>query len=232
MESLSAALLLATVGIAFTHSVLGPDHYLPFVMLARGRRWSMARTLVVTGLCGIGHVSSSLLLATAGILLGIGVGRIEGIEAGRGHLAAWLIVAFGIAYGLWGARHALRDRAGLELHTHGPQVHLHAHGDGAHRHAEEDHRINFWILFTIFVLGPCEPLIPLFVIPASRGNWWLAAQTGAVFAFVTIGSMLAVTALALAGLRILPLGPLERWSHAMAGGVIAASGLSVILLGL
>jgi hypothetical protein len=87
-------------------------------------------------------------------------------------------------------------------------------------------------LFIVFVLGPCEPLIPLFVLPASRGDWGLAALTGAVFGAITIACMLALVLVGHAGLARLPLGPLERWSHAMAGGVIVASGLAVALLGL
>jgi nickel/cobalt transporter (NicO) family protein len=232
MQTLSLTLLLAAFGIGLTHTILGPDHYLPFLMLSRSRRWSRARTLAITALCGLGHVASSLVLATAGIALGLGVARIEAVEIGRGDLAAWLLVAFGAAYGLWGVRQALRRRGELEVHEHEAHVHVHWHGAHGHSHEHEPDRTNFWILFTLFVLGPCEPLIPLFVIPASRGDWFLAAQTAVVFGTVTIGSMLAVTALGLAGLQRLPLGPLERWSHAMAGAVIAASGLSVIFLGL
>ncbi|NIR37211.1 MAG: hypothetical protein GWN73_15615, partial [Actinobacteria bacterium] len=56
------SLLAAAVGVAVTHTALGPDHYLPFVMLARARKWSWARTLTVTGICGLGHVASSVLL--------------------------------------------------------------------------------------------------------------------------------------------------------------------------
>ena len=92
--------------------------------------------------------------------------------------------------------------------------------------------LTFWGLFIIFVLGPCEPLIPLFVLPASRGRWDLAILTGVVFGALTIALMVAVTILALAGLSHLNFGRLERWSHAMAGAVIAISGAAVLFLGL
>jgi threonine/homoserine/homoserine lactone efflux protein len=92
--------------------------------------------------------------------------------------------------------------------------------------------LTFWALFLIFVLGPCEPLIPLFVLPASRGDWALAVATALVFTVVTLATMVGVTAAALAGAKRIRFGRLERWSHTLAGSVIAASGLAILFLGL
>ncbi|MCP4899550.1 MAG: hypothetical protein GY906_21500 [bacterium] len=227
------SLVLAAGAVAATHTLLGPDHYLPFVMLARARGWSLLRTLLVTAVCGLGHVASSVLLGGIGLALGFAVFRIEGLESARGSVAAWALVAFGSAYAFWGIRKAIRASRGIEPHSHHGHVHLHTHGKQEHEHQHEvGKKTTFWALFIIFVLGPCEPLIPLFVLPAAHGSWGLAAITAAVFALVTIGTMLGVTAALLSGARLLPLGRLERWSHAMAGGVIAASGLAIIFLGL
>ena len=55
----------ATVGIV--HTVLGPDHYLPFVAMAQARGWSTAKTATITGVCGIGHVLGSVVLGFFGI---------------------------------------------------------------------------------------------------------------------------------------------------------------------
>jgi nickel/cobalt transporter (NicO) family protein len=70
------------------------------------------------------------------------------------------------------------------------------------------------------------------VLPASRGRWDLAVFTGAFFGIITVSLMVSTTLLGVAGLNRLPLGRLERWSHAMAGGVIALSGVMVLALGL
>jgi nickel/cobalt exporter len=233
VDAFSFNLLLAAGGIAIMHTALGPDHTLPFLMLARARRWTTARTMLVTLLCGAGHVASSLLLGGVGLGLGYGVARVTAWEEMRGGLAAWALIAFGLAYAVWGVRHAIRRRAGLQPHLHGADVHMHAHGGHTHGH---DHgtgsRTTFWALFTVFVLGPCEPLIPLFVLPASRGRWDVAILTAIVFSVLTIATMMVLVRLALAGLSRLPLERLERWSHALAGAVIAASGLAVVFLGL
>jgi sulfite exporter TauE/SafE len=233
MDTLSLELLLAAVGIALVHTLAGPDHYLPFVMLSRARKWSARKTLWVTAVCGLGHVASSLVLGAVGVAVGVSVGAIEGMESARGELAAWLLVGFGAAYGLWGLRRAIRGRRGLELHAHGGHVHLHAHGEPGHAHGVKGERgATFWALFVIFVLGPCEPLIPLVIAPASTGRWQLAAVVAVVFSITTILTMLAVVLLALLGAQRLRLAFLERWAHALAGGMVAASGLAILFLGL
>lgn len=234
LDRVSIDLLLAAAAVALTHTVLGPDHYLPFLMLARAGRWSRLRAALITGLCGVGHVLSSIVLGMAGLALGASVGWVQRLEGARGDWAAWALVALGGAYMLWGVRQALRRGRGLEPHAHGGHVHIHGGGTHAHHHAPAapDRPTTFWTLFIVFVLGPCEPLIPLFVLPASRGRWGLAAATGAVFGVVTLATMVGLVMLGREGLERLPLGRLERWSHAMAGGVVALSGLAVILLGL
>jgi len=233
MTGFSLSVLAAAGGIAFLHTLLGPDHYLPFIVLAKARSWSMTRTLVVTAICGLGHVASSVVLGGLGVVLGVAMARIEGVEGGRGDLAAWALVAFGLAYAVWGLRHALRRKKGIETHDHHGHIHLHTHGDTEHSHQNGmGSNLTFWALFLIFVLGPCEPLIPLFVLPASRGAWGLAAATAAVFTIVTLVTMVGLTAAALAGTTQIRLGPLERWSHTLAGTVIAVSGLAILFFGL
>ena len=241
IDGLSFSLLVATGGVAVTHTLLGPDHYLPFLMLARARRWSRRRAVAVSVLCGAGHVLASLALATLGIGLGFAVARLEQAERARGDLSAWVLIAFGAAFGLWGARRSLREARGLRLHDHGGRIHLHARADAGHGHAGhghaghgEGHRPStaFWTLFVVFVLGPCEPLIPLFIVPASRGRWVLAGLTAALYGVLTVGFMAILAFAGMSWLRRLPLGPLETWADSLAGAAIAASGLLIITLGL
>jgi nickel/cobalt transporter (NicO) family protein len=236
VDAFSWNLILATAGIAITHTLFGPDHYLPFIMLARARQWNRTRTVLITTLCGLGHILSSLILGAIGLAAGTALARIEKLEGMRGDWAAWSLFGFGIAYLIWGIRRAISSHQGISAHTHGIGVHIHTHGDHVHAHSAGSNSnrsvVTFWSLFIIFVLGPCEPLIPLFVLPASRGRWDLAILTGVLFGVITITLMVAVTILALTGLTRLPFGRLERWSHAMAGDVIALSGAAVLFLGL
>ncbi|HUU37383.1 MAG TPA: hypothetical protein VMW46_04160 [Candidatus Desulfaltia sp.] len=98
----------ATLG--FVHTVIGPDHYLPFIVISRARRWSLTKTLLISFFCGLGHVLSSVVLGFVGIALGIAVARLEGVESARGNLAAWLLISFGFAYFVWGLWRALKKR--------------------------------------------------------------------------------------------------------------------------
>ena len=234
LDGFSWNLLLATAAVAVIHTLAGPDHYLPFIMMARAGRWSKTRTAVVTTLCGLGHVASSLLLGGLGIAFGAAVADIAGWETARGNWAAWGMVAFGAAYALWGLRHAIRRKRGLVTHDHGHHAHVHVHGNHDHGHDGPSPKsvMGYWALFAIFVLGPCEPLIPQFVIEGSAGRWGLAAISAALFTVLTVGLMVGIVLVARSGLGLVSFRGMERWAHTLAGGVIAASGLSVLFLGL
>ena len=84
----------ASLGVV--HALIGPDHYLPFVMIARARNWSLARTNMLTFVCGLGHVLSSVVLGFVGIAVVALMEKIEWLEGARGSLAAWMVIAFGL----------------------------------------------------------------------------------------------------------------------------------------
>jgi sulfite exporter TauE/SafE len=212
--------------------VVGPDHYLPFVALARAGRWSLRRTVLITTLCGLGHVASSVAIGVVGVAAGLALSSVEGVEGTRGSLATWALIGFGLAYGAWGTWRAIRGRSHRHPHVHEDgSVHLHPHGHvGAHAHPHGTGRA-VWVLFIVFVLGPCEPLIPLLMYPAAAHDWAALAWVTAVFGSATIGTMLVMTAAGWLGFRALHLGAMERWVHALAGGVLAMSGGIVLALG-
>ncbi len=54
----TAILAGTAASIGFFHTILGPDHYLPFIVLAKSRQWSSLKTAIITLLCGIGHILS------------------------------------------------------------------------------------------------------------------------------------------------------------------------------
>jgi nickel/cobalt exporter len=95
-------LCATAMAIGAGHTILGPDHYVPFVAMARAGHWSAARTAAVTVACGLGHVAGSVAIGLVGIAAGMAVERVEGLEGLRGDAAAWLLVAAGLAYAAWG----------------------------------------------------------------------------------------------------------------------------------
>jgi hypothetical protein len=83
------ALLSTTAAfIGFIHTLIGPDHYLPFIAMASARKWSLRRTLGITAACGFGHVAGSVALGLIGIGFGWTVSKLTWFEGVRGALQA------------------------------------------------------------------------------------------------------------------------------------------------
>jgi len=230
-------LTITAASIGFFHTLFGPDHYIPFIVIARARKWSLLKTSWITFLCGLGHIGSSVLLGFVGIALGIAVTKLEGWESFRGNIAGWLLIAFGIAYFVWGLRKALKNRPHEHIHVH-PDGHTHAHEhthnqEHIHVHDEKD-AVNMtpWILFIIFVFGPCEPLIPILMYPAAKSSLFGLVLVTAVFGSVTILTMLSIVIFSTFGINLVPLKRMERFTHAMAGIIIFLCGMSIQFLGL
>ncbi|MFO1407356.1 MAG: sulfite exporter TauE/SafE family protein [Steroidobacteraceae bacterium] len=231
-------LVLTAVSIGSVHTLLGPDHYLPFVAMSAARGWTRRRTLWVTALCGAGHVLGSVAIGAIGIGIGVSLAKLQWIEGLRGDVAAWLLTGFGFAYMAWGLKKALRSRPHSHDHVHADGTqhrhdHHHEHGHvHAHVDATNARSITPWALFVIFVLGPCEPLIPLLMYPAAQHSPGGVLVVVLSFGAATIATMLTVVSLATRGLEYLPLDTAERYSHALAGAALGMCGLGIIALGL
>lgn len=220
-------LTLSAASIGFIHTLIGPDHYLPFALLARARNWPLKKTLSVTFLCGVGHVLSSIVLGAIGIAAGVALQHLELIEELRGELAAWLLIAFGLLYGAWGLNRAMnRSRS----HAHEGLEHAHPHIPFI-RHSHHGHDKTIGSLFAIFVLGPCEPLIPLLMFPAAMESTGGIVLVSLVFSIATIATMMAMVTLISLGSMTIPMKPVQRYMHAIAGGTIAVSGIAIQLFG-
>ena len=89
-----------------------------------------------------------------------------------------------------------------------------------------------WVLFVIFVLGPCEPLIPLLMYPAAKESTMGLILVTGVFSAVTIFTMLGVVLISTMGLNFIPFKKMERYTHALAGATIFFSGMAIQFLGL
>jgi nickel/cobalt transporter (NicO) family protein len=228
-------LSITAASIALVHTLIGPDHYVPFVVMSKAREWSMRKTVSITVLCGIGHILSSVVLGLVGVAFGVAVGKLEALESIRGNVAGWALIAFGLVYFAWGMRRAAKNRPHSHLHLPGMKnQEPHTHADGTvhtHEHAEKAN-ITPWILFTVFVLGPCEPLIPILMYPAARHSVAGLVWVTSVFGIVTISTMVTVVVATSLGIKVLPTQKLERYMHALAGATIAVCGLAIQFLGL
>lgn len=241
MNSEIIILCITAASLGFVHTLLGPDHYLPFVVLSKARKWTKSKTLWITFLCGIGHVASSVIVGFIGIAAGIALSKLEYFESFRGNIAGWLFIAFGLLYGLWGLKRAYKNKPHSHTHFHldgEAHFHEHSHSSGhVHIHEGEETKTDYkrltpWILFIIFVFGPCEPLIPLLMFPALQHSMMGVAAVSTVFAIATIGTMMTIVFTLSKGLQFINLKSMERYSHSLAGATIFMSGIAIQFLGL
>ena len=235
MTSLSI-LLAAAASAAFIHTLLGPDHYIPFIVMSKARKWSLKQTLFTTLYCGVGHVGSSIIIGFVGIALGYGISHIESVESVRGNWAGWAFFGFGLAYMIWGIFKAVKNKSHTHSHSHGGgmmHVHEHTHHtEHAHIHEKSAKLLTPWVLFIIFVLGPCEILIPLVMIPAANHDTNGIIAVSLLFSTITITTMCAAVTIGYYGFKLLPTAKVDRYMHAIAGATICLSGFAILFLGL
>lgn len=236
MEGSTILLAGTAVTIGFVHTLIGPDHYLPFIVMGEARRWSIKKTMLITFLCGVGHVLSSVVVGFIGIVAGLSLSKLEIFESFRGNIAAWLLIAFGLIYMIISLRSLYRKRKHEHQHNHTDGTkheHVHDHFSGhSHIHLSDRKNMTPWILFLIFVLGPCEPLIPILMYPAAGNNISGVIVVSLLFSAVTIATMMSVVLAFRLGLSRINLRPLERYVNVIAGATIVVSGLAIQLLGL
>jgi ABC-type nickel/cobalt efflux system permease component RcnA len=233
----SIVLLSATaISLGFLHTLFGPDHYLPFIVLSQAKKWTLRKTMFITFICGLGHVLSSVVLGLAGIAIGISLNKLTSAELFRGNIAGWLFIAFGLVYMVISIRNLIRNKKHSHSHFHiSGEQHSHVHDhkkEHTHVHENDVVKTTPWILFLIFVFGPCEPLIPILMYPAAQNNMAGAVFVSILFSVVTIATMMSVVLVFKLGLSKVNMKPVEKYSHLIAGALIFFSGVAIQFLGL
>jgi len=235
--------------IALVHTLAGPDHYVPFIALARSQGWSLPRLLAVTALCGLAHVLSSVLLGLVAALAGAAVANVDAVREAAGLATGYGLVVLGALYALYGLWRGAGGSGHTHAHVHADgTLHWHAHGHpsapspgghhGTHVKAGRSRPgvvpagASAWVLFLIFAFGPCEPLIAFsFPVGLSR-DWTQLIRVSGVFTVATLVTMLVVVTAATTGLSRLRLPRLSRWGHFLAGLAIFGSGGGMVWFGL
>jgi len=79
----------------------------------------------------------------------------------------------------------------------------------------------------VFAFGPCEPLIPLVMLPAARASGWGVAAVIIAFGAATLATMLAAVWALRRGVGLVQAPRLARFADMLAGLVILACGMLV-----
>ena len=229
--TVALALVGAAISIGAVHTC-APDHWMPFAALARANRWSPRRTASITALCGLGHVTVSVLLGVLALVFGREI--FEAFGERLENLAGLLLIGFGVAYAAWGIRNAIADRVHRHAHAHG---HHHHHLKFAsHDAMPADHepsainRVTPIGLFLLFSADPCVAVIPLMFASAPLG-WTTTLAVVTAYEIATIATMVLLVLPAHAAAAALRPLWTDRYGDAVAGGVVAAVGVMVIALG-
>jgi nickel/cobalt transporter (NicO) family protein len=227
MSSTGPALLAAAAGVGLGHAIL-PDHWVPLAVLGRTRRYPLSRIARLSGLAGIAHVIVSLVLGA--IIIVVGLQFRSTIQSAQDTIIGCVLIATAIGF----AALEFTGRGHGHTHDHG---HTHEHDDDHddHQHDHDhdhdgDHegqRRGWHGLAAVMVpfgaaASPDLTILPVFLAATTAG---VATAVGsvAVFAAVTIGTIVGLTVAAARGGYEIRGQWLERW-----GNVFTAFTLLVI----
>lgn len=235
-------LLIATAGFTALFHTLIPDHWLPFVLVARSQGWSLRKTFWTTFISAVFHVTLSLGLGILALFLGREFTAAIGEKIER--FAGFGLLFFGLVYTLFflagsgkhqhyfpghGGHHPLEDYRGPGEEPGGP-----ATTEGpSRRHILSrhlgDHPLSALTLAAVVGLNPCVLAIPLMMATVADGIGSLLA-VGASFAVTSIVVLVSASLLGYQGMQRLNLDFLNRYGEVVSGALIAALGLVMLLL--
>jgi len=235
-----AVLVAATVSTAVVHTLI-PDHWLPFVLVARSRRWEPRVTLTLTAASAFLHVSVSIALGVVAWFAGHGAEEAAGLGEAIERWSGLILVLFGAAYAGWFLRRGgHQHHFGMHPHHEPGVVHppstSHPHdlapppaAKGASGPPRNGIRGGL-ALAAIVGFNPCVLVIPYIYLAGAMGVVPLILVSAA-FAASTITCMVVLATLGLKGTTRLESTFLVRYGEAVSGALIALTGAAVLIVG-
>lgn len=228
-----AVLVGTAVSTALFHTLI-PDHWLPFVLIGLGRRWSAAKTSLWSGLSAAMHIVFSIALGLLGVAVGHGASMVVG--EGFSRLSGLLLIVFGVAYALY------VRRKGGHFHIGGQRIHRtvpHVHGPDHPAHAlegveedlvhAEERGPGPFTLAAIIGLNPCVLVFPLLMKGAEYGVGTVLA-TAIAYGAATMAVMVGLTWFGVGSGRLLEMRFLRRYGEVFSGWGIAFVGAVFLIL--
>lgn len=213
LEIMPLIAIAALTGVI--HTLMGPDHYLPFIALAKAQSWSRNKTIWITSLCGLGHILSSVVIGYLALGFRMSLNSLHVINSYRSDFAAWALIAFGCAYFVWSLKRLYKGKEQASDFSTGGKFNPILLG-----------------LFIIFIVGPCEPLFFLMTYPSLIHNPLAVVLLIGVFGLATIMTML--TAVLGASFELSPARNKRQpeFSYMVLGLVLIFCGFGIKFLGM
>lgn len=220
MSAHALALLAAAAGVAFGHAIL-PDHWVPLALLGRARRYPLTRVARLSGVAGIAHVLVSIALGA--VIIAIGLQFRSAVQHAQDAIVAGLLIVTGAAFAvleLTGRGHA---------HDH-PHHHDHLHRDDGPAERSRMRRLAGVMVPFGAAASPDLTILPVFLAAATVGIATALASL-AIFAAVTIGTIVGLTVAAARGGYQIRGRWFDRWGNALTAVVLIVIG-ALVLAGL
>ncbi len=174
----------------------------------------------------------NVVLGLAGAALGCSLSEISWLQNVRGGIAGWAMFSIGIIYIIYAFIQLKQNK----LHKHfdvydGGDMYVYEHQHGIAVLPSEKRKVTPWVMFIVFVLGPCEPLIPLLSFPAARHSFFGITLLVALFTFFTLLIMVTMVLLGYYGISVFKPVKMEKYVHVLAGCVIMLCGAGMVFMG-
>ncbi len=170
-------LILTTGMVGFVHS-LSPGHWLPVVLLAKGRKWPLKKALFGALVAASGHIFISILFAGTAIFLG--AHYLAQYEEIIERYSSLILIIFGLIF----STVAYKKHERCHGHTH--------HGPKPISNKP------YWFLFSLG-LSPCVAVLPLFIAVSGKGGLAIIL-TVISFVFGVLIALVGCTAVVTQGL--------------------------------
>eukprot|EP00735_Rhodelphis_limneticus_P011273 TRINITY_DN4355_c0_g1::TRINITY_DN4355_c0_g1_i1::g.21227::m.21227 TRINITY_DN4355_c0_g1::TRINITY_DN4355_c0_g1_i1::g.21227 ORF type:complete len:281 (+),score=39.00,DsbD_2/PF13386.1/0.019,DUF3671/PF12420.3/3.7,DUF3671/PF12420.3/2.1e+02 TRINITY_DN4355_c0_g1_i1:69-911(+) len=209
------SILTTTASVSLAHTLL-PNHWLSFSLVGRAQHWTLSRTLTITAIGGLGHVTTTYSLGLLLSYLGSTIIPTESYEK----LGPWLLVFIGFMY--------------LMLHVRGVR-HSHSHGvescESQKTATFSEQTAAALMVIALPTLSPCAAIIPIFLMTDIHKTS-LSFYVSLFFLLLatTIAVMTIMVWLSFAGAQKLSFKSLDKYEKLIIGGLLFALGVVAMFL--
>jgi hypothetical protein len=200
LEVLLGSLLLSSVHAAI------PNHWIPLVAISRTEGWIRSETLLVTGVVGLAHCASTILIGMAVGLLGYQLAARH--AAITSIVAPALLVGLGVVYLVWDLR----------------AKHHHHHFEDAAREGKASKISLVASLSLAMFFSPCIELEAYYFHAGALG-WPGILLVSSVYLVATVLGMLLLVDLGLRGAKRIRSDFLEHHEKRITGLLLIALGV-------
>ncbi len=201
------SLVAASFLVGLIHS-LTPAHWAPVAMLAKTRKWSLAKTWLGATVVGTSH--TIVTLALCAVVVSLKLHERLGFEEDFERYGGLVLVIGGAAFAI----HAAWRHSRCHGHEH--------HGPGVGKR-------NPWIFLALIGTNPCLGVLPPILAAAPHG-WWGLLMTAAGFGVGVFLALLSTSAAARWGTKAFDHPLLEHYGDVVTGSVVAGVGLGLFFL--